>query len=217
MAAQRDLEDEIENKARRKAEGGTGELAAGAILGGLVLGPFGALFGAQMGAQMGAKNAVDRARAEEMERLGITQEMLDSAKEIGFTLEQSAEGLKASEESLETQQRFARRLDQNMKDLYEKAKLKIAEGNEEEARNYLLDRTRLEDKLKTTLKGCAVEKRRFEQMESNVAALEERAMEMESLLRRTVGAKTMQNTSMSQLSLSDEDPLLRKFKDLGID
>lgn len=209
------LEDEIDYNSRRKAQGGAGETAAGAILGGLVLGPFGALFGAQMGAKMGARNAVDRARAEEMERMGISQDMLDAAKEIGFTLEQSVDGLKASRESLQTQQRFARRLDESMKDIYEKAKAEMVAGKEEEARKHLLEKNRLEDKLKKTLKGCAEEKRRYEQMESNVAALEERAMEVESLLARTVGAKTMQNTA--QLSLASEDPLLQKFRDLGLD
>jgi hypothetical protein len=218
MSPRGNLEDEIEYNARRKAEGGgAGELAAGAILGGLLLGPFGALFGAQLGAQFGAKNAADRARQAEMERLGITQEMLDAAKEIGFTLEQSIEGLQASSNSLETQQRFAKRLEQNMEEIYDKAKREIQAGNEEDARKYLLERQRLQDKLMATLKACADERNRYKQMERNVAALEERAMEIESLLRRTVGAKTMQNSSMQQLSLNDEDPLLQKFRDMGIE
>ena len=55
-------------------------------------------------------------------------------------------------------------------------------------------------------------------MESNVAALERRAMEVEALLRRTMGAKTLVDTSgANALSLSTDDPLLQKFRDLGID
>ena len=215
--APRSLEDEIEYNSRRKAQSGNGELAAGAILGGLVLGPFGALFGAQLGAKFGAKNAVDRARQEEMERLGISQDVLDAAQEIGFALEQSMEGIQASRTSLETQQSFARRLNQNMEETYDNAKRELAAGNEEEARKYLMKKQRLEDKLKTTLKACADEKNRYKQMEQNIASLEERAMEMESLLRRTVGAKTLQSSAMQQLSLSSEDPLLQKFRDIGID
>ena len=52
-------------------------------------------------------------------------------------------------------------------------------------------------------------------MEENAAGLERRAMEIEALLQRTVGATAMQNAD--SLSLADSDPLLRKFKDLGID
>ena len=37
----RRLQQEIDENSRRRARGGTGETAAGAILGGLLLGPFG--------------------------------------------------------------------------------------------------------------------------------------------------------------------------------
>jgi len=215
LMAPRNLEDEIEKNSRRKAQGGAGEVAAGVVLGGMLLGPFGALFGAQMGAKMGEKNAVDRARQDEMARLGITQDMLDSAQEIGFTLEQSVEGLEASSTSLETQQQFARRLDRDMAAALEKAKLEISAGNEEEARKLLMEKQRLQDKLKTTLQTCAQEKKRYDQMERNIQSLEERAMEMETLLRRTVGASALQNSAM--LQLDTEDPLLRKFQDAGIE
>lgn len=218
MTRRSDLEDEIEYNSRRKGQGGgAGELAAGAILGGLILGPFGALFGAQLGAQLGQKNAVDRARQEEMERLGITQDMLDSAQEIGLALEQSIEGLQASRNSLESLQNFARRLEQSMEETYEKAKREIAAGNEGEARKYLLEKQRIQEKLVATLKACAEEKSRYTQMERNVGALEERAMDMETLLRRTVGATTIQNTAMQQFSVKDGDPLMQKFRDIGID
>jgi hypothetical protein len=204
----RDLEDQIDYNARRKAQGGAGEVAAGAVLGGMLLGPF--------GAKMGEKNALGRARQGEMERMGISQDMLDSAQEIGFTLEQSVEGLEASRMSLETQQQFARRLDRDMTEALEKAKREITAGNEDEARKLLLEKKRLEDKLKATLQTCAEEKKRFSRMEQNIQSLEERAMEMESLLRRTVGAKTLESSS-AMLQLDTEDPLLRKFRDMGID
>jgi len=171
-----------------------------------------------LGSNLGAKNALEKARKEEMERLGITQDMLDMAKDVGMALERSAEGLQASKDSLETQQRFARRLDSEAERLYERAKVAIAENKEELAKKPLLDRQRDLDKLKVVLKNCADEKKRLETMESNVAALERRAMEVEALLRRTMGAKTLVDTSgANALSLSTDDPLLQKFRDLGID
>ena len=57
--------------------------------------------------------------------------------------------------------------------------------------------------------------RQVAKMEENAATLERRAMEIEALMQRSVGASTLQNTDT--LSLADSDPLLEKFKDLGID
>jgi phage shock protein A len=135
-----------------------------------------------------------------------------------LALEQSLEGLKASRDSLETQQSLARRLDADAEDLHNRAKYAITESREEDARKYLLDRTNVQGKLKKVLKQCVDEKRRVEQMESNVLVLEQRAMEVDALLRRTIGAKAMSRDSSSiGLSMPMDDPLLRKFRDLGID
>jgi phage shock protein A len=170
---------------------------------------------------MGSKSALDRARKEEMERLGVTQDMLDAARDCGAELERSNEGLRAVRDSLQTQQSFARRLDRDATDLYERAKIAMAQNKDEEARKLLLERQLDQDKFKKVLMQCAEEKKRLEKMEQNVKAIERRAMEVDSLLRRTVGAKAIQETaatdSMVGLSLTAEDPLIQKFRDLGID
>ncbi len=215
------LDRELDEASRRRAasKGGSGaaETAAGILLGGLVGGPFGALFGASIGANMGSKRALDRARKEEMERMGVTEDMLRMAQDIGADLERGIDGLKATRNSLETQQSFARRLSSNEEDLYEKAKSALDRGDEEQAKKYLFDRQQLQQKLKKVLLACAEDKKRLETMERNVQILEERAMEVESLLRRSVGAKTMQDVMGDQFALEDEDPLLKKFRDAGIE
>jgi hypothetical protein len=63
---------------------------------------------------------------------------------------------------------------------------------------------------------CLEEKKRLEMMENNVDALQKRAMEVEGMLQRTVGAKA-RHESFKDFSISSEDPLLQKFKDFGID
>jgi hypothetical protein len=211
------LNRDIEERSFRKAQGeGVGEMAAGAILGGLVLGPFGALFGAQIGSKFGSKNAASKARQEEMERLGVTQDMLDGAQEVGVALQQSMEGLEATKNSLQTHQSFARSLDREAEELYAKATEKITSGDEGTARTFLLKRTDVQEKLKKILKLCAEEKRRVETMEQNVETIQQRALEVEALLNRTVGAKARQE-SIADFSLEREDPLLKKFRDMGID
>lgn len=215
----RRLNQEIDENSRRKAasSSGTGSTVAGAVLGGLLLGPFGALFGASVGSSVGAQNAVNRARQEEMKRLGLTPEMLESAEQVGLALEQCNQGLAQVRESLDTQQRLARRLDADVEKLYEKAKKCINNNQEEEARKFLLERERVRDRLKEVLGNCVTAKNQVAKMEENAAGLERRAMEIESLLQRTVGASAMQNSQDLGLALDNSDPLLQKFKDMGID
>lgn len=212
----RELEEDAERKALEKASGGGGETAAGAILGGLVLGPFGALFGASIGSKFGASRAVDKAKKDELARMGVTDTMLESAREIGVTLDRSIEGLKATQDSLKTQQNFAKCLNADADKVYSEAKVALESNNEELARTLLLKRTQIQEKLKKTLIGCAEEKNRLVKMEDNVRAIEERAIEMETLLRRNIGAQSLLDTS-TQFSLADEDPLLQKFRDEGIE
>jgi phage shock protein A len=178
----------------------------------------GLLFGAQIGANLGAKSAVDRARQEEMERLGITQEMLDAAQECGLALQQSREGLKATQASLETHQSLARLLDRDSEELFDEAKEAMSSGDEGAARSYLLKKNESQEKLKKVLKVCAEEKMRLETMERNVGVIQQRALEVESLLQRTVGAKSRQDSFTDlDFAVPAEDPLLKKFRDLGID
>jgi hypothetical protein len=187
FAYDEELERKAELAALEKAKGGVGETAAGAILGGLLLGPFGAVFGASIGSNLGARNALSNAKKQELERMGVTEEMLQSAKEIGASLDRGFEGLKIIQDSLQTQQSFASKLDSEVQQVYAKAKAALEEGDEDRARDLLFKRSQLQEKLKKTLQNCIDEKRRLSQMEDNVRALEERALEMESLLKRNIG------------------------------
>lgn len=219
---------EINEKSLQRASGeGGGAMAAGAVLGGLVGGPFGALFGASIGGNFGAKKAFNKARKEEMEKKGITQEMLDAAEEVGYALEQSMEGMEATVNSLRSQQSLARIIESEANDFYEKAKEAMSAGREEDAKSFLLKRHENQERLKETLLRCAEEKKRIAIMESTVSALQKKALEVEAMLQRSVGAKARNDASLltgaqgslmdSEFSLSREDPLLKKFKDLGID
>lgn len=213
----RDIEEKSRQRAADQGPGG-GSIAAGAVLGGLIGGPFGALFGAQIGANLGVKNALNKARKEEMERMGITQEMLDAAEDIGVALQQSMEGMEATKESLQTHQSLARRIDRDVAELYDKAKAAMEKNDEDGTRKLLLKRTQEQESLKKVLKLCVEEKKRLETIESNVDALQRRAMEVEGMLQRTVGAKARQDSSsFADFSVPAEDPLLQRFKDLGID
>ena len=155
--------------------------------------------------------------------------MLDAAQDNGVALERSLQGLQTVQEWLDTQQRWARRLDAECHDLYDKSKNLLTSGKEDEARQLLLKRTRVQEQLKQALQNCALAKKQQTTLEENARRLEQRAMEIDTLLRRASGAKAMQDSALATtgrfdnydvdfgLSLRDSDPLLRKFKDMGID
>ena len=183
--------------------------------------------------------------------MGITEDMLTAAREIGSALENANEGLKATQDSLTTQQEFARRLDADAERVYNRAKMALSDKDEDEAKDLLYQRQKINEKLMKSLESCKQEKvstklkyklslcnaplyvhliiiivikiistlqKRLAQMEDNVRSIEERSIEIESLLRRSIGAKSLQESS-DQLLLQDddfEDPLLKKFKDMGI-
>ena len=187
-------------------------------MGGLLGGPFGALFGAQIGRSFGAASTLDRAREEEMKRRGLTPDMLESATEIGVALGQAMEGLSAIRKSVETSQSLARNLDVQEKSLHDRAMSAIASGDEESARRLLLERESIREKLLKVLTSASEDRKRIAIMEGNVKALETRGLEIESLLRRSVGASSLRDTADIGLGLSlePEDPLLKKFRDLGM-
>ena len=151
-----------------------------------------------------------------MKRKGLTPEMLDMATDVGSALEQAVEGLRATQDSVETSQKLAKTLDKQSESLYERATTAIKSGDEETARRFLLERESVKEKLLKVLKGLSEDRKRITMMEMNVEALETRALEVDALLRRSVGASSMQDSSISGLSLDSEDPLLKKFRDLGM-
>lgn len=173
-------------------------------------------FGAQIGASFGNSRTIDKARMEEMRRKGITPEMLEMANEVGVALKQTTEGLKATQDSVETQQRLAKTLDKQSESIYERAKSAIEKGDEEQARKLLMERETVKDKLLKVLKTLAEDRKRLAVMESNVEVLEARGLEIESLLRRSVGASALKDSAASGFALEPEDPLLQKFRDLGM-
>jgi hypothetical protein len=65
--------------------------------------------------------------------MGVNQEMLNTAQEIGFVLSQSMEGLEATKQSFKSDQSLARRIDCKVEAVYEKAKSAMTENNEETA------------------------------------------------------------------------------------
>ncbi len=203
---------------------GVGETAAGAVLGGVLFGPLGVLLGASVGANVGKKRSMEESRRQEMERLGITQDMVDMAQDISMNWQRAKEGCNASHDSLRAQQSLAQRLEVEVQELQEEAKKSVVQGDEDRARTILLRKKQKMERWKEVLLKCAEEKERVDRMEENIQILEQRAREVDALIRRSISAKALQNTSNAKFLLDEsadefssssfEDPLLRKFREL---
>lgn len=203
---------------------GVGEAAAGALLGGVLFGPLGVLLGASVGANVGKTRSMEESKRREMERLGITLDMVDMAQDISMNWQRAKEGYNASQDSLRAQQSLAQRFEMAVQELQDEAKKAVVEGDEDRARAILLKKKQKMDRWKEILLKCAEEKERVDRMEENVQILEQRAREVEALIRRSISAKALQDTSNAMCLLDEsageissnsmEDPLLRKFREL---
>uniref|UniRef100_A0A7S1B503 Glycine zipper domain-containing protein n=1 Tax=Corethron hystrix TaxID=216773 RepID=A0A7S1B503_9STRA len=218
------LLDDDENPLKKTADAMANPAAgtaAGAVLGGLVLGPFGALWGASIGNAMGRNSAVEKDKKDQMKKMGITEEMERMAENTARDLEDSKLGLEACRSSAESQRSLAKRLDEEQERLQGQARLALKNGNEPQARKILLERETVRDRLKAALGRLVVENQRMKEMETNLNRFEERALEVDSLIRRNVAANVAKKAGRDDdgdfdcgLGLPREDPLLEKFRDL---
>ena len=151
-----------------------GGAVGGAVLGGLLLGPFGAILGGQFGANLGTDRK--RARQEEaaLRKQGITPEMVRMVEEC-------AEGLKNAEEALRTardSQRFileeASELDAEASELYNMASAAVQSGDDDTARRHLTERKRVQSKLEDAMRRAGEAKERVARVEKSVDTLRRR-------------------------------------------
>ena len=148
-----------------------------------------------------------------MKLKGLTLEVLDMATDVGSALEHAVEGLRATHDRVEKSQKLAKLQDKQSESLYKCDTTAIKSGDEETARSFLLERELIKEKLLKILKGISEDRTRIKMMEMNVEVLKTtRALEIDVLLRRSVGASSMQISSILFFLLDIEDPLLKKFR-----
>lgn len=196
-----------------------GATAAGAVLGGLLLGPFGALFGAQLGASAGQRANLDAAVTRELRSKGLTKDMLRAAEEVALDLKRAEEAEGLVRDALRSFQELARRLDGEQTSLTDKAKVMLTMGDDEGAKDALLRRERAKENLVNALKGAAGEMERLKKMEDNVAAMQIRAVEVENSIKKIAAESLVDGLDgevggLGGLKLEQSDPLLDKFKAL---
>lgn len=188
----------------------------GAVLGGLLLGPFGAVFGAGLGSRWGRREADDNAAIEE---LGLDREMVELAKRVVSELASAAEDRdRVGAVRTDFENRVAQ-LDLDVTAKYVEAMEALKRDDEDAARQALEAKLSLQGRLDRARAELAKAEQRFAALDRSVAQLEQRAMEVSRLLERARRASGSERTSLaadaSALGVSHpKDPLLEKFEAL---
>ena len=192
----------------------------GAVLGGLLAGPFGAIFGAQLGGSFGANARAKREVSERYERMGVTPAMLEAAQRVAAELADAEEGLRVVKAARDSQGSLVATLNRGIDEAYAAAESSLKAGDEARARERLVERKQLQAKRGAAAAEVAAAEDRVETMTASVRMLQTQAAEIEAELSKVVASSTgpaarSAASPVTKLSeFEDEDPLLRRFREL---
>ena len=184
----------------------------GAVLGGLLAGPFGALWGAQIGGAMGANNRAKREQAGQLAAMGLDEDVLRLAKQTALELEEAETSLAIVKGAESSQRSLIETLDRSMEEAYAAAERALRSGDEAAARSLLEQRQAAKAKRTLAESDLAAAAQRVASMQASVAALAERASQIEQKISRTVVA-TRASSSGGEPP-PPEDPLEKRFREL---
>lgn len=207
--------------AREGDKDAMGGAVGGAVLGGLLAGPFGAVWGASMGGNFGAQRGTQKAAEARLEQMGISREVRVAAAECARDLEEASSGLASCKEALQSAKAFEAQLESGAEQAYAAAQTALVGGDEAEARACLERRASLREQLTKAQGERADAFGRVTRMEAAVAMLTEHSRSIEAAMSRAVAVSaegsSVARGSAAPLSLEDDDPLLRRFKELERD
>jgi phage shock protein A len=190
----------------------------GAILGGVLLGPLGALFGAQIGNAMGAASERRKQYEEELLSRGVTLDMMELAQSVGKDLAEGVEALKICAAAAESVSARYAQLEAGVAEAYNDAMAAVQAGDDAAARRHLHEKAARTKKLAALGQEVTEASQRLKSTRRAVQALEERVQEVESLIQRSMSITASERVQgLSPLPSSAEsyiDPLEQRFRDL---
>jgi len=190
---------------------------SGALLGGLMAGPFGALWGAQIGGVMGANNRAKRVQADELAAMGLSEDTMRLARQTAAEIEAAESSLAIVKRADNSQRDLIARLDGEMEQSYVAAEAALRGGDELKARGHLEARQEAKVRLAAAQADLPAAVERVRSMEASLAALAERARRVEEQISRSVVANRAlrDDAILGSAELPPpEDPLEKRFRDL---
>ncbi|XRA99192.1 hypothetical protein NFJ02_06g128910 [Pycnococcus provasolii] len=221
-------------RASNKSPGGGGNedvkgVLGGAVLGGLIAGPFGAILGSQIGGSMGANKKFNRqvqdAEENELRRMGVTREQVEQAQEL-------ANDLADAEDAARVLALDADRLNTDVNNLkliadqaYADAEEAVKTGDDDAARSHLGRRAEANRRLQGMESDADDARRRADQARRGVDQLAEavRIFERQIMAQKADAAQerirsaTEKASGITMQPDEEEDPLLKKFRERGMD
>lgn len=191
----------------KRERGKLSRTAGGAVLGGLLLGPLGAIFGTQLGSRWQVTES-----KKEVDDLGLDADMVKLAQSVALEL---AEAMESKERLASIKEGIAARAVRLEDDVLRKAAEAMEALSESEAlaRKHLESKLQLQAQLTSAKAELAKALQRCAAVDRSIEQLEQRALEVAALLERARSAQGPQ-----RLRLADEasarmlrDPLLEKF------
>lgn len=200
----------------RMQDGGFKGAAAGAALGGLLGGPFGALWGASLGSNIGQSREAKAQEEERLGRMGLTPEIRTAASAIAADLREVEASLELTAQSHRSAENLEASLAEQAAAAYAAAERCLRAGDEDGARQRLLDKRQISAKLDIAKLEVAQACERRDSMAASVEALKARAREIETMVSRSVTAATEVRTAGYSNTIAPpvEDPLMQRFRDL---
>jgi len=177
---------------------------AGAVAGGLVLGPFGAAIGFMMGKNAGAGKAAQKAAAE---RLGLTPEVMLMIADLDSEVVATKADFENVKDARDGLGRRLRKLQRDAEEYYTRAKSALAAGNEEGARTALTLRQEALDAIPSVERDLDDAEFRVKTFARAMSAMEERLQEILAMQRRCASA----SATASEIAAVQE-PLIQQFR-----
>jgi succinate dehydrogenase/fumarate reductase flavoprotein subunit len=199
----------------------------GAVLGGLLLGPFGAVLGGQFGANLGSDRKRARQEDAALRKQGITPEMVKMVQECAEGLESAEEALRTAKDSFRGTLDEASDLEAEASELYNLATAAVQSGNDDKAREHLAARKKAQAALEDATRRAKEAQGRVERVEASVATLASQAKKLEQILKDNMAVAAERNARESAAKFEGageayaetsfqelEDPLEKKFREL---
>lgn len=197
---------------------GVNPVLGGAVIGGLIGGPFGLLLG------IGAGNSLanEQAAAKEMEKLGLNKKIIAEAQALAKTLQDAQAASEAALDARETTRLRALSLDKKYEELQEQALEALRGGDDDTARDNLREKAQVETQRSNAVGDFKTARDRCERIDADISVLKGKVEEFDALILRSArqaqggGAGSFEYDMPTSLAADapSRDPLLEKFAEM---